>query len=207
MKIYSDEEVKAGARTARFYEKGKAKLERTFGFGNFLESTGISLSIGDVERYQEEFVKEKGKGYDPTKHKKEFFDYIFKRAKSEGYDAGELALTFTAMQGGGALGLGRVTKEQSSFYESMINFARNEEEKAAKAEQAAAKNELVPIKESNLPALAASSLQQIGGGDIASVANIYRGGVEDYTRRTAEATEKLVAQDQPASKKITSVAK
>ena len=57
------------------------------------------------------------------------------------------------------------------------------------------------------PVLAASSLQQIGGGDIASVANIYSNNVEDNTRRTAEATEKMVAQDTPASKKITSVAK
>jgi hypothetical protein len=46
------------------------------------------------------------------------------------------------------------------------------------------------------PVLAASSLQQIGGGDVSSVmSGLYSSGIEDNTRRTAEATEKLANKD------------
>ena len=42
------------------------------------------------------------------------------------------------------------------------------------------------------PVLAASSLQTIGGGDVASVVSgLYSSGIEDNTRRTADATEKI----------------
>ena len=55
------------------------------------------------------------------------------------------------------------------------------------------------------PVLAASSLQTIGGGDISSVVSgLYSSGIEDNTRRTADATEKIANKgDQPTSGKTT----
>ena len=232
MKIYSEEEVKAGARAARQLEKGQKKFAWFFG-GRQATTVGNIMEQSDIGDLEEEFLKKnkfkeswmanepdwtmpgkldvlaKNTGVSKKDIKKQFSEFIIARAKSLGLDAGDLAdaLSSRALTNVGFISTKNAGGKEESFYLNQAEMARNAQDKATKAEKAAAANTLTTLTASNTPVLAASSLQQIGGGDIASVAGLYHGNVEDYTRRTAEATEKMVAQDTPASKKITSVAK
>lgn len=237
MKIYSEEEVKSGARAARQLEKGQKKFAWWFG-GRAATSVGSMMEQSDISDLEEEFLKKKnfnenwvhigddssmsgkldilGKktGVKKKDLNKEFNEFLLARAKAMGMDAGDLAdvLASRGTQSFGWIGdEGKdISEKRNAFYLNQSSMAANAQADKDKAEKAAAANTLDLTAGGglgNVPVLAASSLQQIGGGDIASVAGLYHGNVEDYTRRTAEATEKMVAQDTPASKKITSVAK
>ena len=234
MKIYSEEEIKSGARAARQLEKGQRAFARFFG-GRQATSVGHIMDQSEIGDLEEEFLKKKKfnpewmtgmDAYDETLTNKlnvlskktgasrkdinkEFSEFLLSKAKSLGMDSGDLAdiLSSRALTNVGFFSTKNAGGKDESFYLSQAEMARNAQDKATRAEKEAAKNTLEIPSTSNTPVLAASSLQQIGGGDIASVAGLYQSNVEENTRRTAEATEKLVSQDQPASKKITSVAK
>ena len=237
MQIYSDAEIKAGARMSRQYEKGKAKWDYHTG-GKQLSEIGYRLDQADLDKIEQDFLDSKGVGHyesvtsgNPMSDiigrlsektgvskkdlNKEYFDFLKAKAKEKGWDMGDLSnvLQDKALTNSG-VGQFWSTKnlgdKAAGFYLNMASRAENAQADIDKAEKAAAANTLDLTAgggSGNVPVLAASSLQQIGGGDIASVSGLYHGNVEDYTRRTAEATEKMVSQDTPAAKKITSVAK
>lgn len=235
MKIYSEEEVKSGARAARQVEKGEKTFRWYFG-GKQAAIVGQRMDFADVENVEKEFLDSKGlKLYKNDRERKmvekldllaeqsgvsrksldaEFSKFILEKAKSMDMDPSDLSTIFAQMSEGSIaenlLPFLR-DKKSRSFYlaqSEMADFAEYQKSEANKKAGANPLNAGLGGGAGGItPVLAASSLQQIGGGDIASVANLFQGNVEDYTRRTAEATEKMVAQDQPASKKITNVAK
>ena len=219
MKIYSEEEVRSGARAARQVEKGQMAFARFFG-GNQSKIVGQQMDLAELRGFESEFKDIHGGAEENEsmasylnrnpKLKKEYSKFMMQKAKGAGWTASDLAAVFS-MKSEGSMMENLLPffrdKESRTFYQAQHENALYQQSKADAAAKAAASNPLSTISPSNIPVLAASSLQQIGGGDIASVAGMYSGNVEDYTRRTAEATEKLVSQDQPASKKITSVAK
>jgi hypothetical protein len=108
------------------------------------------------------------------------------KQKLEGKDIGEAFKNY-----------GKGTHEYA-MQEAFQNMAEKQKDEQKK-------NDVSTIGQTSV--MAASSLQQIGGGDVSSVMGVY--SVADNIRITAENTTKMAEKDQslPTAKTITSVAK
>lgn len=200
MAIYSEEAVRAGRRANDAIERG----EKIF----YRETVGASFAtIGNIAQTSEmrgllSQTKEQlgiGSGgaevqnVNPTtselrdlnsKQMKAFVDALLKNAATQGITAQDVADYFKQKS---TTQVGEESRNISARIASFASLAALEEENMKK--QQLGKSRFVSEA---TPVLAASSLQQIGGGDISSVVSgLYSSGIEDNTRRTADATEKL----------------
>lgn len=188
MAIYSEEAVRRGRRANDLIERGEKMFYR--------ETVGASFkTLGDIAQNEEmrdiaikagEDVGLKGRSPSTLSSEefKKFSDAILKNAAAKGITAQDVADYYKNRS---LTGVGEENRLTSGRIASFASLAALEEENMKK--QQLGKSRFVSEA---TPVLAASSLQQIGGGDIGSVmSGLYTGTIEDNTRRTADATEKL----------------
>jgi hypothetical protein len=231
MKVYSDEAIIGAAMTKRFIEAGEKKIKYYAG-GRTAEWAGQEVVMNYVEdlekKIKEEYKTQTGKEIS----QRELIKRMALRAKIEenmtpeelslvenmisqkdksplsgknikgGFISGIMTSIFGPAIGGMLTNV--VTKEERSPEKNTALALQEAFQDMAEQEKAKQKqNELL----GQTSVMAASSLQQIGGGDVTSVMGVYN--VADNIRRTAEATEKMAEQEKTPTvqTKITSVAK
>jgi hypothetical protein len=188
MQIYSEEAVRRGRRANDLIERG----EKIF----YRETVGATFkTIGDIAQNEQmrDIALKAGedvglKGRSPStlnsEEFKKFSDAILKNAAAQGITAQDVADFYKNRS---LTGTGEANRMTSGRIASFASLAALEEENMKK--QQLGKSRFVSEA---TPVLAASSLQTIGGGDISSVVSgLYSSGIEDNTRRTADATEKI----------------
>jgi hypothetical protein len=212
MAIYSEEAVRAGRRANDTLERGEKIFYRetvgasfaTIGgvaqtqqMRNLLSSTKEQLGIGtggsEVQNVNPFSSELKDLSH---KQMQEFMTALLKNAAREGITAEDVADFWKRKS---VQQLGEDSRMLSGRIASYAGLAATEEENLKKKQLGQSR-----YMTSATPVLAASSLQQIGGGDVSSVlSGLYSSGIEDNTRRTAEATEKLASKEtgpmQPAA--------
>jgi hypothetical protein len=218
MQTYSEETVRAGRRANDVIERGEKMFYRgtvgaAFGtLGNIaqtaemrslLSKTKQDLGIGsggaevqNVNPLSSELANM------TSEQMKKFMEAMLKNAASKGITAQDVADYFKAKSG---TQIGEGTRMISGRLSSYAQLAAVEEENLKQKKLGESR-----FLSAATPVLAASSLQQIGGGDVASVmSGLYTGSIEENTKRTADATEKIANKDAtPASQvKITNKAK
>jgi hypothetical protein len=200
MAIYSEEAVRAGRRANDTIERGEKIFYRetvgaAFGtLGNMAQSmemrgllseTKQQLGIGSGGAEVQNFnpTSSELSGMSPEQMRK-FMDALLKNAAGKGINAQDVADFFKRKS---EVQLGEGNREISARLASFAQLSAVEEENLKKKQLGESR-----FLSSATPVLAASSLQQIGGGDISSVTTgLYTGSIEDNTRRTADATEKI----------------
>ena len=190
MQIYSEEAVRRGRRVNDTLERG----EKIF----YRETVGASFStIGQIAQTEQmrdialKAAEEVGlNGASPSELKpekfKEFTDAILKNAASQGITAQDVADFYKDRS---EKGIGEANRLTSGRIASYAGLAALEEENLKKKQLGESR-----YLSSATPVLAASSLQAIGGGDIASVqTGMYEMASLDAARTTAEATTRTAA--------------
>jgi len=205
LEVYSDAEVKAGAAAARAKERAEARFNKIV-VGRFI--SGSTRMLGENELFggyfasgeggiMEQALKKSGfksrsdvKTMEDTKKLSEAFAKI---AGAEGYTPQELESAFASHINTSLFMSGKnkeVMENMQMFFNNMAHQADVNEAKANKSEAQATPKEI--------SALAASSLQQIGGGDITSVmSGLANNDVASNIARTADATERIANQEAP----------
>lgn len=199
MQIYTQGEVEAAARAQKIADRGSEKLKYVFG-GFVTENMGIaessalikesraatdkSFGIQSEEDFKKRFENEMG-------FKSKYLNKLTQEAASRGVGLSEMVSTIEATKG---------STQGTAVYEptqiAMGIRAMQNEEAYAKQKQLGESRFL----SSAIPVLAASSLQQIGGGDVSSVmSGLMTNSIEENTKRTAEATEKIANKDSNAT--------
>jgi len=206
LEVYSDAEVKAGAAAARAKERAEARFNKTV-VGRFIAGSTRMINDEDLfgnvmfgsgeEGFMGEALKKSGfKSKSDVKtleDSKKLAENLAKVAASEGYTPAELeSAFFSHLQN--KLFIGdknrEVMENMQMFFNNMAHQADVNEAKANKAE--------APATPKEISALAASSLQQIGGGDITSVmSGLANGEVASNIARTADATERMANKETP----------
>lgn len=195
MAIYSEEAVRAGRRANDAIERG----EKIF----YRETIGASFStLGKIAQQSEmtsirnEAMSQLGiesksdiNKLSPEKMK-EFTDTMLKVGAQRGIGAQDMADFFKKIATEGFLGPSTQSQDERNMrISSFLQLAATQEENLKKKQLGESR-----FLSSATPVLAASSLQTIGGGDVSSVmSGLYSSGIEDNTRRTADATEKLAS--------------
>jgi hypothetical protein len=164
-------------------------LRKMFGFGSGGE---FGKSMEEEKTSKEEVLKNPEKLKAVAKR-------LYKKGKREGLEGEDIAelLEYKIWQPGSTESYREMMRKiQSEMY------SLQREERNAKKESGAEATQL-----GQTSVMAASSLQQIGGGDVSSVMGVY--SVADNIRITAENTTKIAQKDEslPTAKTITSVAK
>jgi len=211
MKVFSDTEVKTAAMTAKLAEKGKADLEKfVYGtpasfYGWLGANTGLFGIAGTGGVLGASLEKNGIKDFSETLKSPEKMEKLAKtfarKGKVMGLDSENLVeLIESRIES--SVGL---SAEKKDFYRQL----QVKLESMAREEKNAGKNagEVSGLPTGQTSVMAASSLQQIGGGDVSSVMGVY--SVADNIRITAENTTKMAQKDEslPTAKTITSVAK
>jgi hypothetical protein len=204
MQIYSEEEVRRGRRTKDAYDRGKAIVDKAIG-GATTELIGSSIEASTMADIYNQALKnfgldKGGKNYGKPMGYKEMTDLVQEMTRlgaSQGISAQTIAdfykeqATGKGNKGMDSFVLGEYGREFFMRLSSYAEYAATQEENLKKKQLGESR-----FLSSATPVLAASSLQQIGGGDVSSVmSGLYSSGIEDNTRRTAEATEKLANKD------------
>jgi hypothetical protein len=196
MRTYSDEAIIGASVTKRMVEKGQKTFNYYFG-GRAAEVFGQQTSMNYVEELEkktkEEYKAETGKNIS----QKELVKRMSAKAKAEE----------------------NMSPEELALIENMISqrwFKSDKDKTHALAMQEGFtdldwqekhKKPTTETKTDTMVALAASSLQQIGGGDVSSVlAGSTTKDVAENTLRTANAVEQIASQGE-APEPQTSVAK
>jgi hypothetical protein len=190
MKIYSDEAVIGGAVTKRMTEIGQKKFAYHFG-GKQAELYGqiaTSSYVDDLEKeIKDEYKQKTGKNISQN----ELIKQMAMKAKFGEYQLTpeELGLIYNIIgqekevRNKLSLGMSEKPTHAYAMQEAFQNMAEQEKEKQKKNLEALPAEQTV---------LSASSLQQIGGGDVSSVlAGSTTSNIETYTRLTAENTAKI----------------
>lgn len=201
MQLFTESEVESAARTQKLIDRGSAKLKYILG-GFAVENMGRaesealiresavatneSFGIKSQEEFESRFGKESG-------FKSKYLNKLAAEAASRGVGLSELLSTIE-----------KQSKEKNArnlgvYDPSTVVMGLS----AMKNEEAFAKQQKLGesrFLSSATPVLAASSLQQIGGGDVSSVlSGLYTSSIEENTKRTADATEKLANKDDTAT--------
>jgi len=204
MQIYSDEEVRRGRRTKDAYDRGKAVVDKVLG-GSTTGVIGQAIESSDMEEIYNQALKNVGRDFfgknrfKPMGQKEmtELVEEMTKLGASKGVSSQTIADFYKELAtgaGGKGIQSRQLTEQGREFFMRLSSYA----ELAATQEENLKKKQLGESRflSSATPVLAASSLQQIGGGDVSSVmSGLYSSGIEDNTRRTAEATEKIANKD------------
>jgi hypothetical protein len=204
MKTYSDEAVIAGAVTKKMVDIGEKKFKYYFG-GRTAELFGQIVSSGYVANLEEETKKEYKEKTGKNISQNELIKRMAIKAKSGEYQLTpeELGLIYNIIgqeqEIRNKFGIGEKPTHAYAMQEAFQNMSEQEKEKQKKNLEA------LPAGQTSV--MAASSLQQIGGGDVSSVMGVY--SVADNIRITAENTTKMAQKDEslPTARTITSVAK
>ena len=197
MKVFSDTEVKVAAMTAKLAEKGAEDLKRIF-FGNPASlfawlgaNTGLfgvagtggvlgkSLEQNKISDFSETLK-------DPQKMEKVAKTFA-KKSKALGLDSENLVDLIEARI---ESSVGLSAEKKDFFRQLQVKL-----ESMAREERNSGKNAESAIPLNGQIALSASSLQQIGGGDVSSIlAGSTTQNIERNTERTANAVEKIASE-------------
>jgi hypothetical protein len=198
MAIYSEESVRAGRRANDAIERGEKIFYRET-VGQAFSTAGKISQQNEMTMLFAEASKNLGierKGIHNLPEKQKDIQMLAAEMAKVGASKGIPAQSQADFMKEFALsGAGATHSEESRIL--MMRLASFMQYEATKEENFKKKQ----LGESRFlsgatPVLAASSLQQIGGGDVSSVlSGLYSSGIEDNTRRTAEATEKLANKD------------
>jgi hypothetical protein len=208
MQIYSEEEVRRGRRTKDAYDRGKAVVDKVVG-GATTEVIGSAVEASDMGEIYNQALKNVGRDFfgknrlKPMGQKEmtELVDEMIKIGASKGVSAQTIAdfhKELATGTGGKGFQSNQLTNQGREFFMRLSSYA----ELAATQEENLKKKQLGESRylSSAIPVLAASSLQQIGGGDVASVmSGLMTNSIEENTKRTAEATEKIANKDATAT--------
>jgi hypothetical protein len=204
MAIYSEESVRAGRRANDTIERGEKIFYREVGGAPFnviggiakqsemrslISSTKEQLGIG-TGGSEVQNVNPFASELQDLSHKQmqEFVNALLKNAATKGIAAQDVADFF---KGKSQVQIGEQSRMLSGRISSYAQLAAIEEENLKKKQLGESR-----YLSGATPVLAASSLQQIGGGDVKSVTTGLLGNsIEDNTRRTADATEKIANRD------------
>jgi hypothetical protein len=198
MKIFSETEVKMAANANKMLKHAEEQIKNdvygsivTF-YGRLAANTDLGGFTGSGglmgKTYEKTGLEDMDEAMKSPESIKKFAKELSRQGKRKGYDNEMLIQMLTTRQDWGVGG----TEQEANFYsqiqEQLREMIKNEIPSAITQES----------KPTNVGALAASSLQQIGGGDINSVmSGLANNDIADNTRRTAEATERIASQDQP----------
>lgn len=206
MQIYSEETVRAGRRANDVMERGEKIFYRET-IGTVGSTIGKIAQQSEMTSIRNEAMSQVGIESKSDINKlssekmKEFTDVMLKIGAQRGIGAQDMADFFKKIATEGNLGPSTQSQdERNNRMASFLQLAATQEENLKKKQLGESR-----YLSSASPVLASSSLQQIGGGDISSVmSGLYTGTIEDNTRRTADATEKIANKgDQPTSGKTT----
>ena len=195
MQIYSEEAVRNGRRVNDVLERGEKMFYRE-SVGTVFSGLGKTAQLAEMTSIRNQAMEQVGiesksdiNKLSPEKMK-EFVDAMLKVGAQRGIGAQDIADFFKKIATEGFLGPSTQSQDERNMrIASYAQLAAVQEENLKK--QQLGKSRFVSEA---TPVLAASSIQQIGGGDISSVVSgLYSSGIEDNTRRTADATEKLAA--------------
>jgi hypothetical protein len=199
MKVYSEEAVRGGAVASRYVEIFQKKAAKLFG-GKQAELAGYTIAASELSEARDETRKKLGIKDDTSISQlresgkfPEYYSTLLKNAAKRGLSAADvLSITQTGSEQG-TFFQSQTTKDD---YAQLLGFLRNtvqEEETAQNKRNLSDTGDLVDAGSGGPVALLASSLQQIGGGDIASVMSGFGANeVADNTKRTADGVQKLV---------------
>jgi hypothetical protein len=209
MSVYSESEVKAGAAAARAAERAQERFKRqvvgrVIGGGAGIATDYETFGIFGEGGLMGEALKKSGfKGREDVKtlaDAEKLSENLAKLAKKEGIEPEDLVNAIEAH---------KATSYMSDHSEEVLNNMQMHLGTMAHNAEVEERNANTSRSEtpSNITALAASSLQQIGGGDISSVlAGSTTNNIEENTLRTAVAVEQI-ANNNATTEPPTSVAK
>jgi hypothetical protein len=202
LQVYSDSEVKAGAAAARAKERAEARFNKTI-IGRFIGgATGLTDENALFGYFGEGGIMEgalKKSGFKSRsdvktmEDTKKLSENFVKLAQSEDYTPEDLVRIFQAHLNtsvGMTSGNKNVLENMQMLFSNLAHQSDVNEAKSNKSEAQATPKEI--------SALAASSLQQIGGGDITSVmSGLANNDVSSNIARTADATERMANKEAP----------
>lgn len=201
MQIYSEEAVRNGRRVNDVIERGEKIFYRET-VGTVFSGLGKTAQLSEMTSIRNQAMEQVGiesksdiNKLSPEKMK-EFVDAMLKVGAQRGVGAQDIADFFKKISTEGFLGPStQAADERNMRIASYAQLAAVQEENLKK-KQLGESRFVSPAT----PVLAASSLQQIGGGDVASVmSGLYTGSIEENTKRTADATEKMANKDSLAT--------
>jgi hypothetical protein len=198
MQLYTEGEVESAARTQKLVDRGSEKLKYIFG-GFAVENMGRAESESLIRQatsetnkffgfesssdFEKRFKNESG-------FKSKYLEKLAQEASARGVNLSEMISTMEKDLEEKNSPRGKLTYDPATIIMGLR--AMRNEEAFMKQKQLGESRFL----SSATPVLAASSLQQIGGGDVSSVTTGLLGNsIEDNTRRTADATEKIANRD------------
>jgi hypothetical protein len=197
MKIFSEAEVKMSAHASKMVKHGEEALkEKIYGgsvsfYARLAANTdlaGFTGSGGMIGKTLEKTgMEDYSEAMQSPEAMKKFAKEFLKQGKRKNFD-NETLIEIINTRMDWSVGL---SEEKKKFYQAL-------QAQLKQMDEGAIPQTVTAPKPTNVGALAASSLQQIGGGDINSVmSGLANNEVADNTRRTAEATERIANQDQP----------
>jgi hypothetical protein len=191
MKVFSDAEVKAGARASKMSKRGAETFEKyTYGsVASFIGTQGAKFEIFDKLK---EIMAKEGVDYSGALNKRgsqiKIAETLAQEGKRMGLDASDLSelISNRYNKPGRRLFAG---SDEKAFIGFLVNNL-NEIQKEFDSKKNVAPSGI--LSTSGQTVLSASSLQQIGGGDVSSVlAGSTTQNIESNTLRTANAVEKI----------------
>lgn len=191
MKVFSDAEVKAGARASKMSKRGAETFEKyTYGaVASFIGTQGAKFEIFDKLK---EIMAKEGVDYSTALTTKgsqiKIAESLTKEGKRMGLDASDLSELISSRYNK----IGRrliAGSDEKAFIGFLVNNL-NEIQKEIDTKSNETKSGIGAFAGQTV--LSASSLQQIGGGDVSSVlAGSTTQNIESNTLRTANAVEKI----------------
>jgi hypothetical protein len=195
LKVYSDAELEAAEASERASERRAGAWKKMWRDITIAIDKAETRRVvrGSVEGLQSEMIKE-GKDYKGA-DSKEYGERLIKELKSKGVGLAIQEEIFKQMEKN--YSPGKYSPFHAEAFRQTYGSITEALEKAKKEETTNKENKSAtsaPL----VAALAASSLQQIGGGDITSVmSGLTNNEIADNTRRTADATERMANKETP----------
>ena len=202
LSVYSDSEVKAGAAAQRAYEKMEKRFNKTIigrfigGSADIIESQELFGNFGEGG-IMEQALKKSGFGSKSDVKSREdvqkLSENFMSLAKQEGYGPEDLVRAFQVNLDTATF----LTKHAREVTEDMqMNFSNAAHQ--SDVQESKLNSNKVETAASNVTALAASSLQQIGGGDINSVmSGLATNQIADNTLRMANTLDQMAGKEAP----------
>jgi len=193
LKVYSDMELEAAEASERAGE------QRSAAYAKYWKDLTVFMGKGDARRIAKNVLEDVRsdmlkEGKNPAgENSEEYNQRVIKQLQGKGVGLEIQKYAFEQLQKN--YGGGRFRPFESKEFQESFPGLMKELEKTKKEEKPA---EVKASIVSNVAALAASSLQQIGGGDITSVmSGLTNNEIADNTRRTADATERIAGKEAP----------
>jgi hypothetical protein len=193
LKVYSNMELEAAETSERAGE------QRSATYAKYWKDLTVFMGKGDARRIAKNVLEDVRsdmlkEGKNPAgENSEEYNQRVIKQLQGKGVGLEVQKYAFEQLQKN--YGGGRFRPFESKEFQESFPGLMQALEKTKKEEKPA---EVKASTVSNVAALAASSLQQIGGGDITSVmSGLTNNEIADNTRRTADATERIAGKEAP----------